>query len=330
MKVLITCGVIGGAGGVERAVFEICRALDDCEIDVVTGENAGGELAEFGPHVKVRLSRNLRIRGSGRRLLRPLNGLRSWLLPNYDLHLAWMHGPEISSTSRAALRVLIPAGNVPPKAWLDKYDVIALEAPANTELLPEGLGRLLSPPVGDLPPPKTPDDAIPEDYFLTVFNPYMPSKGAAELERFADQTEIPVVWCHSDLSIAFEMPPALQEHTNIIHAPNPTRAELHWLYKSCSAYLSFSQSEGFGWSIADALRYSPVVVSRPVGVMSCLSESLPGIFTVDELRFSQVKEMIGTSVLGAHRNPDLASVASFRGRINEMCRDFGIKDLPRS
>jgi glycosyltransferase involved in cell wall biosynthesis len=55
---------------------------------------------------------------------------------------------------------------------------------------------------------------------------------------------------------------------NVYVVRNPSRAQLRFLYERAASYLCTSRSEGFGWSVADALQYGLPVVSRRVGVLS--------------------------------------------------------------
>ena len=277
MKVLISSAYLGGAGGVERAMFSILSALAEDDVDVVVRRRLGGHLSEVAGQPRVHTIRNWRWRGASRQsglpgflMQRVVNPVRRRLLPEYDLYLQLFHGISLTPVVKASVKLLVPAGNSVSVSEAEQFDHVALEAPGNTRFVPPGFSSLL------LPPPVLPlsDESVrpavplPKDYFLTVFNPYSPLKGSDDLRRALSSAPFPVVWCHSQRTLSFEIPSDLAEHPRIIHVDDPTPAEMRYLYENSRAYLSFSRSEGFGWSIADALRYSRAVVSRRVGVLS--------------------------------------------------------------
>jgi len=270
VKVLVSGRYLGGAGGLERALFSSIVALQDDQVDVVVSKRLGGPWGRVPPNATVFDRENWRWRGASRFSHdHPLNIVRRNILPKYDVVLQQKRGQDVTSTSRASMRLLIPAGNTitEPRPL---FDYVALESPDNITLVGANTPTIL------LPPPvlplseraEKPQVKLPTEYFLTVFNPYSPVKGVDDLARAADSAPLPIVWCHSDRTLTFEIDPSLIEHRNIIHVSDADPSELRYLYEGCAAYLSFSRSEGFGWSIADALRYSRSIVSREVGVLS--------------------------------------------------------------
>ena len=52
MRILISAGWLGGAGGAERALYSILRALGGHDVDVVVRQRLGGPLAEIGDGAK--------------------------------------------------------------------------------------------------------------------------------------------------------------------------------------------------------------------------------------------------------------------------------------
>jgi glycosyltransferase involved in cell wall biosynthesis len=143
----------------------------------------------------------------------------------------------------------LPCGNDVTRIR-DKYDLVALESPDNARLVPDDRGSVLLPP--------------------TTF------------AVAADSAPLPIVWCHSNRTLEFDIEPRLAEHPNIIHIDDPSTGEMRSLYERCTAYLSFSRSEGFGWAAADGLRYSRAVVSRPIGVFSFPESHQSGVHLVGE------------------------------------------------
>ncbi|HNQ06291.1 MAG TPA: hypothetical protein PKH97_03800, partial [Tetrasphaera sp.] len=160
---------------------------------------------------------------------------------------------------------------------------VAMQAPDNARLAAGGPTVLLPPPVLPLPAPTAPGVDLPESYLLTVFNAYGAVKGLDDLTAFLARTRLPVVWCHSMRTADFDVPEALAQHPLLVHVDDPSPAQLRYLYEGCAAYVSFSRSEGFGWSIADALRYSPAIVAREIGVLTFPEARAYPVQIVDDL-----------------------------------------------
>lgn len=291
MRVLISSGYLGGAGGAERALFSVLNALEADKVDVVVRHRLGGHLAAAGGHAKVTTIGDWRWRGAARTtgaagllVQRAVNPLRHRFSSHYDVYLQFLSGMNLSSAVRASVRLVVPSGNQIPESVAKHFDYVALQAPDNAKFTPlEAKSILLPPPVLPLSPHAlAPPVELPDEYYLTVFNPYDPIKGLDDLARAAATTPHPIVWCHSEKTLSFEIPGEFSDHPGIVHVDDPSPAELRYLYENTRAYLSFSKSEGFGWGIADALRYSRAVVSRRVGVLSFAEAALPQVIEVDE------------------------------------------------
>jgi hypothetical protein len=201
---------------------------------------------------------------------RVLNPIRSRLLPRYDVYLQFWGGPRLGRTVRAGVRLIVPSGSPVDAEMARGFDFVALQAPDNIAFVDEGTPTVLLPPpvfpLSDHSEPPATD--LPANYYLTIFNPYGKVKGTDDLARIVDEAPLPIVWCHSSQTVDFDVPGGLTNHRRIIHVDDPSPAQLRYLYENCAAYLCFSKTEGFGWSIADALRYAPALVSRPVGILS--------------------------------------------------------------
>lgn len=283
---------MGGSGGAQRALRSIIRALADDEVDVVARKRVPEP-----PHARSnsipRIQSNLhwRWRGSDSRhginavIARFLvNPLRRALLPRYDIYIRLFQGADLSNAVSARLKLIVPSGNTIPQHLSDRYDFVAMQAPDNVGLLQDpSKGVLIRPPLYELSEQSSkPDVELPEEFFLTAFNPYGPIKGTNDLARVIDEVPVPIVWCHSRDSLTFDIPAELHGHPNLVHVESPSPAELRYLYERCAAYLCFSLTEGFGWSIADGLRYSPSVVSRRVGILTNPEAIDERVFLVDD------------------------------------------------
>ena len=287
MRILITTPWLGGAGGVERLVQEVCRALPDDHVDVVYRLHLGGELAELRASVTTRGGRSLRFRGSNsanrlvrstvRRLIDPLR--RRW--SRYDIELALSGGPKVNDAVHARLRLFDACGAF--TSMPEGFDLLWREAPTSDRQRREDQACIVLPPPLAVDPGATqPVDGIPDRFLLTVFNPYGEVKGIADLERIIDTLPLPLVWCHSRATVEFTLPDTLLDHPNIVHFDQLGSAERRWLYQRADAYLCFSRTESFGYAIADALAYSRAVVSRRVGVLSYPEAVHDSVFLVDD------------------------------------------------
>ncbi len=291
MRVLISAAWMGGAGGAERALHSVLRALAEDEVDVVVRQRLSGPYAEVGPHVRVfslydwqwRWA-NMHVGARGALVQRVLNPIRRRILPRYDVYLQFFSGADLNDTIRARVRLLIPSGNEISLKKAARYDAIALQAPDNVRFVPEGARSvLLPPPVYDVADhADAPDVDLPERFYLTVFNPYGGVKGTDDLAKVVDAAPHPFVWCHSQATVGHTIPNHLAQHPQIVHVEDATLAQLRFLYERCEGYVSVSKTEGFGWSIADALRYSPCVFSRRIGVLTFPEASVVGAVRVSE------------------------------------------------
>lgn len=276
LRVLISASWLGGAGGAERALHSVLMALQEDHVDVVVRTRLDGPLSVVPAGVRVYSYSDRRWWAAGHRtgtkgwaIQRLLNPIRRLVLPRYDVLLRSFNGPGLETLTHARLRLVVPSGNVLDARTARDYHYVAMQAPDNVLFVPDGQPvTLLPPPLMPLPPATAPPIDLPDEFVLTVFNPYDAVKGMAEMAQVADTAPMPIVWCHSRRTVNFDIPVTLAQHANIIHVDDPSQGELRFLYERCSAYLSFSKAEGFGWSIADALRYSPGVISRKIGVLT--------------------------------------------------------------
>jgi hypothetical protein len=122
--------------------------------------------------------------------------------------------------------------------------------------------------------------AIPQNQFLlTVFNPWGSIKGLDDFLAFATNCVDEIVWCHDDSSTKiFRLIADQSLYNRIANLKNvrilkcPSGEQLKILYQHCSGYVCFSKYEGYGWAIADAIRYRKPICSRRVGVLSYFSD----------------------------------------------------------
>lgn len=283
MKVLISVGSWGGAGGTERAAWCVTRALSDCEIEIVYKDRNSWQWNTAPETAKLRNVRSLRWRGSQpyqrsgpkRTFIGIANQVRRRTTHRFDLHYSFHNTPDLRAATGARVALLNPCGD--PSTEAAGYEYFALEAPDNAALVPRHASAIV------LPPPYYPLDeptadmqvpSLPAEYLLTVFNPRHAIKGTEELWDTACQSTIPIVWCHSERMYGGDYSPKLKYHPNIVHVVNPSPSLITFLYRRARAYVCFSQREGFGWAIADAMHNGIPIISRRVGIMS-FDEHLP-------------------------------------------------------
>lgn len=314
LRILVSAGTMGGPGGAQRALASILRACAADDVDVVARKVVAPipDGAAAPRHVwdrqHWRWTGSKSTVGLNGAIASVLNPLRARIFPRYDVHIRLFQGVELNAAVRAGVRLLVPSGNPIDEATGRPFDFVAMQAPDNAAFVPDGVAAVL------LPPPLYPlsDDsceprsAMPREFYLTAFNPYGPVKGTDDMERAAEEAPLPIVWCHSDKGVVNHVPEKLREHPRIVHVPDPTEAELRWLYERCTAYLCFSKTEGFGWSIADGLRYAPVVVSRDIGILTHpAARDLPGVIRTDDW-------LVDWSVMPTRRGPLPARDLSFQ------------------
>lgn len=330
MKVLISANILGGAGGAERALYSILHALGGDGVDLVVRRRLPGELAAVPDGVRVRTPTNPRWWGASHTgdlkaiaLQQVINPMRRLSSSRYDVYLQFFAGAYVAPAARCGLRLLVPSGNKVPQGLASRFDFVAMQAPGNEALLDGATPRLLlPPPVLDLPDGSEGlHQSLPEEFFLTVFNPYDPIKGVEDLRTALRTTPLPIVWCHSDRSLSFDIPGDLANHPSVVHVCDATAAQLRHLYERTQAYLSFSRTEGFGWATADALRYSRAVVTRPIGIFSNQEAWQEGTFAVGHdwtVDWGAVLATCGDAA--ARRDLDWMSAAHFRERLLAITR----------
>ena len=328
LRVLVSSGWLGGAGGAERALHSVLAALAQDQVEVVVRRHLDGPLAVAPAGIRIRTYEHWRWWAAGHRsgfkgaaIQRVVNPVRRWAFAPYDVLLRSLSGPGLEGAARARVTLVVPSGNEVDPAVGARYDYVALQAPDNVRLVPTGArATLLPPPVLALPPPQAPGVALPEQYLLTVFNPYDPVKGMAQLQTLVERAPLPTIWCHSTRTLDFDIPEVLRDHPRIVHVDDPTQSELHYLYVHCSAYVSLSRSEGFGWSIADALRYSPAIVSREIGVLTFPEARDERVHVVEDFAAVDWPTVLHHPGPVAERELDWLSPAAFRERLVQLAR----------
>ncbi len=109
---------------------------------------------------------------------------------------------------------------------------------------------------------------LPDKFFLTVFNPLGITKGVHVIYMVAKYSKLPIVWCYDDSTgWDFNNVPHMD---NVIQFKNLSQEEIYDLYRKARAYICFSLSEGYGWSIADAFMFDLPIISRDIGIVTMI------------------------------------------------------------
>jgi glycosyltransferase involved in cell wall biosynthesis len=123
----------------------------------------------------------------------------------------------------------------------------------------------------------TPPAMPHKPFFLTVFNNYQADlKGMDGLLKIADALPCPLVWCSQRFG------PDAPLHPRLIKMCVERNVVLS-LMRECRAYLSLSRSEGFGWSVFEAMAFGRPVFSRPTGIAAEFRDKIIAYDTFDEL-----------------------------------------------
>jgi hypothetical protein len=264
VRILLSTRFLGGWGGIERHVASTIQCLgerheiDVCAIQVSSDGYAvhpqrGRVLPEFRFHDKVR-----------QRIFGP-RGRRA----PYDAYLHYQHGANVQHRYAVRARLVIPCGD-DVSTYEHRFDAVLLEAPDNARFVADQSKAVLLPPPLNVPATQSIEvEGVPDDFFLTIFNPHNARKGLDDLRAVAPKSPIPFVWCRST---QHELPGDPDDLDGIVMLVNRSQEEMRFLYERCRAYVSFDHNQGFGWSLADALQYGIPTLSRGHGVMA-----IPGI-----------------------------------------------------
>jgi hypothetical protein len=289
MRVLLSTPYLGGTGGIERHVASTIRCLSDRhEVDVCAKEVIASEYLVRPRHGRVIAPYRRRwpkrhshpVAAAVWPVVEPFVRYRP---EPYDAYLHYQWADDVRDRFQASTSLVIPCGDDVRDIERD-FDIVALEAPDNDRLVGDRSKAALLPPPLDVPAPVgEPVPGLPDDFFLTVFNPHVPRKGFDDLRAIADRSCLPIVWCRGTKTRPIEPLPDLP---GVIVLEDRSQAQLRWLYERCRAFVEFGREMGFAWSVADALQYGAPVISRRAGVLSLPdldAREVHGFETVDEL-----------------------------------------------
>jgi hypothetical protein len=183
---------------------------------------------------------------------------------HFDVYLHLRQGSVLTHLITSTVRGINPAGG-DVRSLLRDIPIVLSEAPGGEVFAPPATTgqRLLPPPLIRVSDGVEPVSGLPDEFLLTVFNPYEPVKGADILARLAPTSALPIVWCFSDRTVPLDADTTRVPGTIPVH--DPSQGALQYLYSRASGYVSFSRREGFGWAVADALLHGLPVLTRKTG-----------------------------------------------------------------
>ena len=279
LRILASTFAVGSAGGNQRSIESWARAVEGHDLTLVHRHFEPGPYRRFGSHVtlvpewKVVPARPTRPQTWWRAAATRL-GPRG----PFDVYLRFSNSLDLAAGRSARLRALMPAGDHLGGAEAD-YDVVLSQSDGGIDLLDDpSKHRVCLPPTYPVAERCEPVDGLPATFVLSVFNAYSAVKGLDDLAACAAASHHPIVWAHrSGLTRDEDTPPGVHE------VIDPTPGQLRTLYEGCEAYLSVSHSEGYGWSIADAVLLGRPVISRRVGIVASFPHDTEGIHEYDTI-----------------------------------------------
>lgn len=257
-RIMISTAFFGGVGGTEKQLKIFVESMPDCAFDIRAREIKG---VGFTP-----LTSNYTVNW-------PVSqGTR------YDLYLYYAGGgkPAFEGDRYHFRKKIIDTNGADIRSIEHLFDHISIQTGNYGKYCNQH--HKCIPMFPDVPasfPVRRKAVALPERYFLTVFNPFSNElKGNEALYRTAEAAAMPIVWCFSDKSgWDFDN---LPDHPNVIKMKNLAQEELYYVYEHASAYVSFSHMESFGWSLAEAFYLGLPIIAREVGFLTYVKDQ-PGI-----------------------------------------------------
>ena len=260
-RIIVICRFHGGFGGEENYVRCLLDALPDVETHVLVTRKIreDGLVPTKRANLFVWPMTFLAALGL---LVRFRNAIDLCISFSVDRFPGRGFFYRLASLFRIPLLV-VPAGNRLGRA--ERYFDHVLWEASNAEVFgadKSAKGLVVPPPA--LHPGNRPVVGIPfrldGEFFLTVFNDYDAKlKGSDLLAQFARQVQCRVVWVTALAVDPASMPP----NVCILSAG---RSLISLLMTHCRAYICFSASEGFGWSMFEAMMHQKPILSRWIGV----------------------------------------------------------------
>ncbi|MBN1850767.1 MAG: glycosyltransferase [Deltaproteobacteria bacterium] len=278
MNIAVSIAITGGIGGIERNIFTFTKALTSYSIDIYT--------MQFIPRGFVPRGKNVTIKWFEKKESDLYIALDDQKYYDLYFYYAACQPIYIGDHLNVGKKIIVPNGN-DIRAIENRFDHVICQADDGIRYFSNNHKKISITPCVIIPVNRTeyiPN--IPDQYFLTVFNPYdreslyedglKPTKGYDLIYELADHMTLPLIWCHSGESLPVSH--NIKNHPNIIHFSNLAQEKLYYLYENATAYVSFSREESFGWSLADAIMFDKPIISRNIGIISSLNKDQPGLY----------------------------------------------------
>lgn len=253
-RIVVSSIYFGGIGGTEKNLMSLVSSMDDC-LFYIHADNINSE--GFVPPTN--------------------NYFVNMLIPSehdYDLYFYYAGGgyaDYLGDTYNFKTKMIITnANDVRPLE--DRFNHILIQSENYSDFFDQHEKRLQAFPNVPITFPKEEKTTdLPENYFITVFNPFDgKQKGYDIFLKAADHSSLPIVWCFNNKTNVKH--DTLPEHPNIIRMPNLTQEELLYAYKNSRALVSFSNYESFGWVLAEAFYCGIPIISRKTGFLDYVFE----------------------------------------------------------
>lgn len=264
-RVMVSTAFFGGVGGTEKHLKALVEGLQEAEFNI--------KARQMKPSGFIPATANY-----------TLNCCASTQSP-YDLYIYFAGGgrPELEFKNYSFRKALVDTNGAAIRDIENLFDYIAIQT-GNYDRYCDSRDKtvLAFPAVKPFFPKTVKPVEAPDNFFLTVFNPFSQElKGNDLIFRVAETAAFPILWCFSDKSgWDFDQVP---NHPNVIKMKNLSQEELYFLYAKASAYVSFSHVESFGWSLAEAFYSNLPIITRNVGFITYVKEqSGISVYETDE------------------------------------------------
>lgn len=256
MKILIDCSFFGGTGGIEKLVKDIIESKpDNAFIDIfVSGQNTEPDYSyknvkfvdkqdvdknyDYFIKIGMNFDKGLTdiINKNCIKLVNPA-GFTNGIIKNFDY--IWEESPNSYHNNKIKTITICPPTKIDYKNVEKNYIL----------------------------------EQLPKEYFVTTANDYDPKiKGIDLIYEFAEKSKLPLLWfCSQNKNNISHL--KLNPPKNLFIARNIRKEIILDCIKKSKAYISFSRSEGYGHSIAEAILLDKPIFTQNVGLVKYKPEN---------------------------------------------------------
>ena len=251
MRIVLSTTFCGGVGGTEKLVKAVIESMPDCEFLVYADDvKARGFIPKTW---NFRLNVNAKPNTS------------------YDVYLYFCGGgkPKYLGGNYTFRTKIVDTNASTIFDIEDLFDVILVQAQDYSRWCTQHSKCVVAFPEiqGTIPKRLIPINDLPQNYILTVFNPFVSAQKNPELLiKMASRSKLPVVWCYSDITGCFPVE-SFSNVTNLLALKNLSQKQLYYAYKHAKAFVSLSTYESFGWALAEAFFMGLPIISRRTGII---------------------------------------------------------------